>query len=46
MCRSFPDGIASIDFASGLYKIEVTDEDNPLLEDDDDANEQINVSSG
>jgi hypothetical protein len=44
--QSFPDGIASIDFASGVYKIEVTDGDNPLIEDDEDANEQINVSSG
>ena len=31
--RSFPDGVASVNFASGGYRLEVTDEDNPLLED-------------
>lgn len=36
---SFPDGVARIDFASGRYKIEVTDEDNQLLEDDEDTDE-------
>jgi hypothetical protein len=33
--RSFPDGVASVDVASGGYKVEVTDEDNPLLADDE-----------
>jgi hypothetical protein len=44
--QRFSDAVEGIDFASGLYKVEVTDSDNPLLEDDDDTNEQINVSSG
>ncbi len=30
--QSFPVGVVGIDFACGGYKIEVTDEDNPLLE--------------
>ncbi|MES2467595.1 MAG: hypothetical protein V4675_09870, partial [Verrucomicrobiota bacterium] len=30
--RSFEDGVASIDFATGEYTIEVIDDDNPLLE--------------
>ena len=38
--QSFPDGVASIDFASGSYKIEVTDEGNPLLEEDEDDSEE------
>ncbi|MEO8596702.1 MAG: hypothetical protein ABI759_25510 [Candidatus Solibacter sp.] len=37
---SFPDGVASIDFAAGGYTVEVSDEDNPLLEDDGDAGEE------
>jgi hypothetical protein len=37
---TFPDGVASIDFASGGYTVEVTDEDNPLLEDNEDAVEE------
>ena len=37
--QSFPDGVASIDFASGGYRIEVTDPDNPLLEGDEAADE-------
>ncbi len=37
--RSFPDGVASIDFASGGYSIEITDDDNPLLEVDVESEE-------
>jgi hypothetical protein len=38
--RSFPDGIVSIDLASGGYTVEVTDEDNPLLEEDEETDEE------
>ncbi len=40
--RTYPDGIASVDFASGGYSVEVTDSDNPLLdemEEEDDEDE-------
>jgi hypothetical protein len=38
--QSFPDGVASIDLASGSYTVEITDEDNPLLEEDEEAVEE------
>jgi hypothetical protein len=38
--QSFSDGVASIDFASGNYTVEVTDGDNPLLEDDGESNDE------
>jgi hypothetical protein len=34
--RTYVDGIASVDFAAGGYSIEVTDSDNPLLDEMDD----------
>jgi len=34
--RSFPDGIASIEFAAGGYTVEILDDDNPLLEEQQD----------
>lgn len=37
--QSFPDGVAGIDFASGAYKIEITDSDNALLEEEEDTDE-------
>ena len=39
--RSFPDGVASIDLTAGGYIIRVTDEDNPLLDEDGAADEDI-----
>jgi hypothetical protein len=33
--RSFPEGVASIDLSSGGYALEVTDSENPLLEEED-----------
>ena len=30
---TFEDGVAEIEFTSGAYRIDVTDFDNPLLED-------------
>ncbi|MGC9999898.1 MAG: hypothetical protein ABSE21_07335 [Bryobacteraceae bacterium] len=38
--RSFPEGVASIDFATGGYTVRVTDEDNPLLEEDEEVDEE------
>jgi len=38
--RSFPEGVASIDFNSGVYSVEITDDDNPLLEEGDDSEEE------
>ena len=44
--RSFPDGVASIDFALGGYTVEVTDEDNALLGDDEsDAEEELEAET-
>ncbi len=39
--RTYADGVASVDFSAGGYSIEVTDSDNPLLDDmgDDDDDE-------
>jgi hypothetical protein len=37
---SFPDGVASIDFASGGYSVEVSDSDNPLLEEGEETEEE------
>ena len=37
--RSFPDGIATIDFESESYNVEVYDRDNPLLDEMEDDNE-------
>jgi hypothetical protein len=34
--QSFPEAVADIDFAQGAYRIEITDSDNGLLEDDED----------
>jgi hypothetical protein len=39
--RSFPDGVASIDLTAGGYTIRVTDEDNPLLAEDEEGDEEI-----
>jgi hypothetical protein len=39
--RSYEDGVASVDLAAGGYSIEVTDSDNPLLEEmDEEESEQ------
>jgi hypothetical protein len=38
--QSFPDGVAGINFEAGGYTVEVTDEDNPRLEDDDSDDEE------
>lgn len=38
--RSFPEGVASIDFASGGYSTEVTDSDNPLLEGEEESEDE------
>lgn len=43
--RSFPDGVAEIDFAVGGYTVEVTDEDNPLLEDETDEEEDCDSAA-
>jgi hypothetical protein len=32
---TFEDGVAEIEFTSGAYRIDVTDFDNPLLEDEE-----------
>ena len=37
--RTYPDGVASVDFATGGYSIEVTDSDNPLLDEMGDEEE-------
>lgn len=39
--RSFSDGVASIDLTAGGYTIRVTDEDNPLLAEDEEGDEEI-----
>jgi hypothetical protein len=41
--RSFPDGVSSIDFASGGYSIEISDDDNPLLEVYEEAEEDETI---
>lgn len=38
--QSFPDGVASIDFTCGNYTVEITDEDNPLLEEDEEPTDE------
>jgi hypothetical protein len=38
--QAFPDGVASIDLNIEGYKVEVTDEDNPLLDDGLDGDEE------
>jgi len=44
--RSFPDGVASIDFAVGGYTVEVTDEDNAMLgEDESDVEEELDAET-
>jgi len=44
--RSFPDGVAGIDFAIGGYAVEVTDEDNALLgEHERDTEEEIDAET-
>jgi hypothetical protein len=37
--QSFPEAVADIDFAQGAYRIEITDSDNALLEDDEDTDD-------
>ena len=37
--QSFTEGVAGIEFVSGAYRIEVTDSDNALLDEDEDADE-------
>jgi len=41
--RSFPEAVASIDLAAGGYTLEITDEDNTLLEEDDQDEEDASV---
>jgi hypothetical protein len=38
---SFPDAVAAINFASAKYKIDVTDSDNPLLQEDENEGEEM-----
>ena len=35
--QSFPEAVADIDFAQGAYRIEITDSDNALLDEDEDT---------
>ena len=35
--QSFPEAVAGIEFASGAYRIEITDSENSLLEEDEDT---------
>jgi hypothetical protein len=37
--QSFSEAVAAIEFASGAYRIEITDSDNSLLDEDEDADE-------
>jgi hypothetical protein len=39
--RTYEDGVASVDFAAGEYSIEITDSDNPLLDEMGDDDEEI-----
>ncbi len=41
--QSFPEGVATIDFASSGYKIEVSDSENPLLSNDEDINDNTSL---
>jgi hypothetical protein len=38
--QSFPDAVAGINFASGSYGVEVSDDDNPLLEEDQEEDDE------
>jgi hypothetical protein len=44
--RSFPDAVEIIDFASGEFTVEVTDSDNPLLDDVEDTGEEAPPTDG
>jgi hypothetical protein len=37
--QSFPEAVEGIEFASGAYRIEITDSENSLLEEDEDTDE-------
>lgn len=44
--QSFPAAVADIDFAQGAYRIEVTDSDYALLEEDEDTDEGAYEAEG
>jgi hypothetical protein len=38
--QSFPEAVANINFTSGSYTVEITDQDNPLLEEEDETDDE------
>jgi hypothetical protein len=43
--QTFPEGVASIDFSSGAYRIEITDSDDALLEDQELEDDELETNA-